>query len=502
MNLRRDLFRNEWRAPRHVKAGLGVLALMVLIALLGWNMRTAEAQAAPAAPARAAAVSQPATRCPVVESYADVVSRVAPAVVTIRAERRARSVALPFQDNPLLQQFFGDQFGQQRQQPREEGALGSGVIVRPDGYILTNYHVIEGAQHIQVDLKDRHTFEARVVGSDPPSDLAVLKIDATNLPTVPLGDSSKLRVGDIVLAIGNPLGVGQTVTQGIISAKGRATELSDGSFEDFLQTDAPINQGNSGGALVNLEGQLVGINSQIMTPSGGSVGIGFAIPSDMAANVMDQLITTGHVRRGMLGVTVQSMNSDIATSLGLKSPDGALVASVQPDSPAVRAGLRQGDVITTFDGRPIDDSNALRNRVASTLPGTPVTLGFVRDGKVESTHATLAELPTPRSVRAAQETGAESGRFGLSVEPITPDLASQMKLKDQSGLVVDKVAPMSPASDAGIQPGDVIKEVNHKPVTSVSGLQDVLRASTNKRPALVLLSRKGSNLFVALAPGE
>src|SRR5882672_5326321 len=256
------------------------------------------------------------TTGPVV-SYADVVSRVSPAVITIHSEMRVRAPQqYPFMDDPMFRQFFGDRVPQQMPEQRRSG-LGSGVIISTDGYILTNHHVVDGAEQIKVDLNDNRTLDAKVVGSDPPSDLAVLKVDAANLPVLALGDSDKVRVGDVVLAIGNPLGIGQTVTMGIISAKGRQTGLSNGSFEDFLQTDAPINQGNSGGALVSTNSELVGINSQILSPTGGNIGLGFAIPSNMARNVMEQLTKNGKVRRGQLGITVQKVTSDIASSLKL-----------------------------------------------------------------------------------------------------------------------------------------------------------------------------------------
>ncbi|HEY7792245.1 MAG TPA: Do family serine endopeptidase [Vicinamibacterales bacterium] len=326
-----------------------------------------------------------------VASYADIVAKVAPAVVTIHTSQRVRAAASPMMDEPFFQQFFPEA---RREQPRSyrEQALGSGVIVRSDGYILTNDHVVDGADSITVDLGDRRSFPARVVGSDKPSDLAVLKIDAKGLATIPLANSDQVRVGDVVLAVGDPLGVGRTVTMGIISAKGRATSLGDGSYEDFLQTDAPINRGNSGGPLVNTQGELVGINSQIISPSGGSIGIGFAIPSNMAQNVMTQLIDTGSVRRGQLGVTVQGVTADVAAKLGLAKVEGALVDSVTAGSPAEQAGLQKGDVITTFQGAAVGDSNSLRNEVASTKPGTDVTIGFLRNGKARTAKATLGEI--------------------------------------------------------------------------------------------------------------
>src|SRR5437588_2475001 len=299
-------------------------------------------------------------------SYADVVSKVAPAVVTIRAERRVRAPQLhPFFDDPFFQDCFGGRAPQTQQQPPRElrqQALGSGVVISPDGYIVTNHHVVDGAQQITVDLTDRRSFAAKVVGTDQPSDLAVLKIDARDLPVLTLGDSDKVRVGDIVLAVGNPLGVGQTVTAGIISAKGRRTGLSDGSFEDFLQTDAPINQGNSGGALVNTVGELIGINSQILPGmGGGNIGIGFAIPSNMARTVMDQLVKDGKVRRGQLGITVSRVTSDLAAGLGLKDVRGVLINSVTAGGPADKAGLKMGDVILKLNGKDVNDGNELRN---------------------------------------------------------------------------------------------------------------------------------------------
>lgn len=333
------------------------------------------------------------TAAPVV-SYADVVSRVSPAVITIHSQMRVRAPQqFPFMDDPMFRQFFGDRMPQQIPEQRRSG-LGSGVIISTDGYILTNHHVIDGAEQIKVDLNDGRTLDARVIGSDPPSDLAVLKIDASNLPVLALGDSDKVRVGDVVLAIGNPLGVGQTVTMGIISAKGRQTGLSSGSFEDFLQTDAPINQGNSGGALVSTNSELVGINSQILSPSGGSIGIGFAIPSNMARTVTDTLVKTGKVRRGQLGITVVKLNSEPAKELGITETKGVGVAQIQPGSAAERAGLRKGDVITSFNGTEINDGNVFRNLVASTAPGSVVTLNVVRDGRPLEVRATLGELST------------------------------------------------------------------------------------------------------------
>src|SRR5581483_1721958 len=412
-------------------------------------------------------------------SYADIVSRVAPAVVTIRSELRMRLPRQhPFLDDPFFRDFFGGSFGGNPAAPREQvqHALGSGVIVTKDGYLLTNHHVIDGAEEIRVELADNRVFDAKVVGSDPRSDLAVLRINAGGLPLLALGDSDRVRVGDVVLAVGNPLGVGQTVTAGIISAKGRTTGLSDGSFESFLQTDAPINQGNSGGALVNTSGELIGINSQILSPSGGNIGIGFAIPANMARTVADQLMKGGKVRRGMLGVSIQPVTSDIAESLGLKDVRGVIVNSVEPGSPAERAGLKQGDVITAFNGKEVSDSNSLRNLVASTPPGTEVTLTISREGHEQQLRATLGELSDEARNKAApggdEQSPGNAGRFGLSVTPLTPEIAGQPGLgRDARGLAVTDADPAGPAADAGLRSGDVIEQVNRQPVSTVAELK-------------------------------
>lgn len=337
----------------------------------------------------------PPSGAPAPGSYADVVSRVSPAVITIHSEMRVRAPQqYPFMDNPLFRDFFDQRGGPPQQQPeRRAMGLGSGVIISTDGYILTNHHVVDGAEQIKVDLNDGRTLDAKLVGSDPPSDLAVLKIDASGLPVLALGDSDKVRVGDVVLAIGNPLGIGQTVTMGIISAKGRQTRLAgSGSFEDFLQTDAPINQGNSGGALVSTNSELIGINSQILSPSGGSIGIGFSIPSNMARTISDTLVKTGKVQRGQLGVVVIPAASEPARNLGIKENKGVAVYRVSLGGAAERAGMKKGDVIIAFNGTPVSDSNAFRNLVAGTAPGTDVTLTILRDGREQQIRATLGEL--------------------------------------------------------------------------------------------------------------
>jgi Do/DeqQ family serine protease len=433
-----------------------------------------------------------------------VAERVATAVVTIRSSRVVRAPQqFPFFSDPFFQQFFGGRMpGPRSGGSQIERGLGSGVIVQSDGHILTNHHVIDGAEEIKVDLNDRRTFSAKLVGSDAASDLAVLKIDASNLPTLGLGDSDKVHVGDIVLAVGNPLGIGETVTAGIISAKGRSTGLSNGAFEDFLQTDAPINRGNSGGALVNTNSELIGINSQIISTTGGSIGIGFAIPSNMAKTVMDQLIKRGSVRRGHLGVSIQPVTSDLAASMGLKSTEGVLVGGVASGGPADKAGIKQGDVITQLNGSNIRDANSFRNTIASTAPGTDVTLTAVRNGQPQQVRAKLDELTGNENPQGQTGPGggAGGGQLGVAVQPITPDIATQLGISGvKNGLVVTSVDPTGPAAQAGIQSGDVLIEINHQPINSVADVKPALQKSGD-RPALVLINRGGQTVFLTVRP--
>ena len=437
---------------------------------------------------------------PVATSYADLVQAVSPAVVAVRSSRMVQQTSLG-SDNPF-RRFFGDD---ENQGPRREAGLGSGVVVTPDGYILTNNHVVAGAERVTVEFVDGRTLSAKVVGSDPPSDLAVLKVAGTSFKTLPLADSSQVRVGDVVLAVGHPLGLGQTVTMGIISAKDRSTGAVRGGYEDFLQTDAPINRGNSGGALVNLRGELVGINSQILSPTGGNIGIGFAIPSTMAHDVMTQLVERGTVRRGLLGVFVQGISADMARSLALSEPRGAIVTKVAEDGPAERAGVEQGDVILSLDGKPIDSSNALRNAVARLQPGTKVKLDLVRDGAKRSLTVPLDELPVNAEREGDDEdepstrgTVQPSGRYGLEVDPLTPDLARRLRSHTRTGVVVAGVDPAGPASEAGIQPGDVIVSVNRTKVADGDALKAALDRTPAGRPALLLIERRGEPAYVPL----
>jgi serine protease Do len=484
----------DWARSRRGTAAAA--ALLLTGSIFGW---TASSKVGLTASAKSAPTAAAVPAVPAPGSYAGVVDQVTPAVVTIRMERRVHNVSQDVPDE--LRQFFGDQFGFGRrgpQQPeRREGGLGSGVVVRPDGYILTNNHVVDHADQVSVELTDGRTFKAKVVGTDAATDLAVVKIDGSNLPTLPLGDSDAVRVGDVVLAVGNPLGVGQTVTMGIVSAKGRATERGDNSYEDFIQTDAPINQGNSGGALVSTRGELIGINSQILSPSGGNIGIGFAIPANMAKNVMTQLIDHGQVHRGMIGVTIQPVTSDIASSLGLSQVRGALVNSVQPGSPADKAGIKRGDVITAVNGAAIKDTNNLRNDLAEMAPGSTAKLTVVRDGKDQTFAVTIVERQARGSEDKAGGTESDrSGTFGMGVEPLTRDQAQELGIPTTSGVLVSEVQPGGRAADAGLRPGDVITEVDRKPVTSPDALRAALKDGT--KPALLLVHRGEATVYLTI----
>ena len=465
------------------------------------------------APEQPAAPPAPIVVDGVRTSYADVVEKTSPAVVRIEAEQKGRSQSqtqfqLPFDDD-----MFGQGQGGQQQRPRIERGVGSGVIVSADGTILTNNHVVENAQKITVLLQDNKEFEARLVGSDKPSDLAVLKIEAQNMPYLVLGNSDTVRVGDIVLAIGNPLGIGQTVTAGIISAKGRRTGLSYGnsneSFEDFLQTDAPINRGNSGGALVNLNGELIGINSQILAggPSGGNIGIGFSIPSNMAKSVMEQLLKDGRVRRGMLGINIQNITTDTAQAMDLKDTTGVLVSNVRSGSAADKAGIKRGDIITAINGEKMDDSNVLRNKVAGTLPGNEIKLTVLRDGNQQELTAVLDEYQVEGSANNERNDGngsgpraePEGGKLGLSLQPVTPQVAKQLGVEGSDGLIVTDVDQAGPAAEAGIARGDVVLEINRQSVKSVEEVQTALDRAGD-RPILLLLARRGGTVYLTVRP--
>ncbi len=475
------------------RRALPILATLFAAALLG-ACRPASQRVENTAPP-----GKPAPPRPGVESYSSVVDRVVPAVVTIRSQRRVRA---PRQFPFPFPFSFGPSEGESRGQGAIQYGLGSGIIVTADGHCLTNHHVVDGAEDIRVELRDGRVMPARLIGSDAPSDLAVLDIGGNDLAVLPLGDSDAVRVGDVVLAVGNPLGVGTTVTMGIISAKGRTTGLSDGTFEDFLQTDTAINQGNSGGPLVNTNAELIGVNSQILSPTGASIGIGFSIPSNMARNVMDQLVRTGHVRRGQLGVSIQRVTPEMSAALGLKEARGQIINSVTAGGPADRAGLKRGDVIVALNGDTVEDGNAFRNKIATSEPGSEVKLTVIRDGNERQVTVKLGEFQMAEAggnERPAAHADT-SGKLGIGVVPLTPSLAAQLGVdRGASGVVITTVDPEGPAGQAGIRTGDVLMEVNRKPVRSPA---DVTAALAGSGPLLMLLDRKGQTFFVTVQPGS
>jgi serine protease Do len=440
-------------------------------------------------------------------SFKAVVQKVAPSVVNIYTAKtiREQPAFAPFFDDPLFRQFFGVPF-ESVPRERRERSLGSGVIVTEDGYILTNNHVVEGADEIKVALADDKTeYDAKLIGTDPQTDLAVIKIEGRRFPAITITDSDKVEVGDIVLAIGNPFGVGQTVTMGIVSAKSRGG-MGIVDFEDFIQTDASINPGNSGGALVDVAGRLVGINQSIISssPRGGNVGIGFSVPSNLARYVLERLIAEGKVTRGYLGVMIQPVTPELAQEFRLPDSNGALVSEVTPDSPAAKAGLKIGDVIVEFNGRKVSDSRQLRLMIAQTPPDTEVTLRVLRDGTPKTVKVKLAELPgaaasegRPGSLRRPKQPDLLDG---VVVDDLTPRSRRAFNIPEEvQGALIVQVAPNSPAAAAGLQPGDVILEINRRRVGSA---EEAVRASQDVKGERVLLrvwSRGGSRYVVISA---
>jgi serine protease Do len=447
-----------------------------------------------------AAEGAPVTLGNFANGFSSVLKPALPAVVNIRSSKVVKTQihgGLPFND-PMFRQFFGDQFGQRGgPQTQREQSLGSGVIITTDGTVLTNNHVIEGASDIKVYLNDKREFKATLVGTDPKTDVAVLKIDANNLPTLPLGNSSTLQVGDLIFAIGDPFGIGETATMGIVSAKGRG-RLGIEDYEDFIQTDAAINPGNSGGAMIDLHGNLVGINTAILTGgSGGNQGVGFAIPINLARNVMDQIRTHGKVVRGYMGVYIQDVTPEIAKQFHLNETRGALIGDVSADTPGARAGLKRGDVILALNGQEISGANELRLQISQTPPGTPVKLKVWRDGKTQDTNLTLGELPEKAEKASKGEEGG-GALEGVDVENVTPEIAQQLNLKANTrGVVVTSVDPSSAAGSVGLRQGDVIQEVNHKPVTNVEEFRHAI-AGAEKQSVLLLVNRGGVTSYLVI----
>ena len=471
----------------------------------------------------------PAPAAPVVGTpspgYADLIERVMPAVVSVTVQRAAAPETVTGWrefDGPeggpdremferFMERFFGERGAQPFQGPQmppemprgmPTAAAGTGFIFESDGHVATNNHVIAGADEVMVTLHDGREFAAEVVGVDSDTDLAVLKIDAgEDLPFVEFADSDSIRVGDAVIAIGNPFGLGSTVTAGIVSAKNRV--IGAGRFDDFMQIDAPINHGNSGGPTFNLEGKVIGVNTAIQSPTGGNVGIGFAIPADLASEIVADLQDDGEVERGWLGVHIQGVDEDLAAGLNLDAPKGALVAQVAPGSPAADAGLEQGDVVLSYNGQAIDEVRDLTKMVADTDPGTDAEVVVWRDGQEMALNVAIGEMMADEQVAAAspEEAADNATKLGVALAQLTPEAKRSMELGDDvEGAVVTDVQPGSPAAEKGLQRGDVIVEADHKKVTEPKTVSDAVREAAERgdETILLLVKRDGQDRFVAV----
>ena len=441
-------------------------------------------------------------------TFAPIVKRAMPAVVNISSSKVVKDQGDGGQglfNDPFFRQFFGGRVPQQ-EQPRSERAtsLGSGVVVSPDGYILTNNHVVDGATDVKVSFADKEEYPAKIIGTDKYTDVAVLKINRTGLTTLPFANSTRAEVGDVVLAIGEPFGLGQTVTMGIISAKGRAG-LGIERFEDFIQTDASINRGNSGGALIDTRGDLVGINTAILSgETGGNQGIGFAIPANLARNIMDQIMKKGKVTRGYMGILPQELTPEMAKAFGMPNAHGVAIAQVEPNSPAQKAGLKVGDVITALNNNPVDDVNGFRLAVADFAPGTTVHLKVERNGQALDLPVTLSTFDLEAENKGEGQGnlpgGGEKGALkGLSVQALTGDLRQQLQVPEGTqGVVITDVDPDSAASAAGLQQGDIIVQVDRKPVATVGEFNAAVRAAASRESTLLLVKRGQGTSFVVV----
>jgi serine protease Do len=447
------------------------------------------------------------------------VKQVVPAVVNISSTKVVKTSGNGIPDD-LFRQFFGEQgpsgpSGNSRQfsvpnipQEQREQGTGSGVIVSPEGYILTNNHVVDGATDVMVTLHDKRELKARVIGTDPRTDIAVIKIEGSNFPTLTLADSSKVEVGDIVLAVGDPFGVGQTVTQGIVSATGRSG-LGIEDLEDFIQTDAAINPGNSGGALVDDEGHLVGINTAIVGGSGGgfgsggNVGIGFAVPINIAKHDMDSILAHGKVDRGYLGVHIEDLTPVLARAFHTTIIGGALIGDVTPGGPAANAGLKRGDIVTEINGQAMTGADQLKTKIGTMDPNTKVNMKIVRDGRTMDVAVQLGEFPSNEEHASAVRPSSgtpESALQGVTVENLTSEIAQELKLSPETkGVVVSKVNPSSNAAEAGLRQGDVIQEVNHRPVATSQEFHGAISSAQKESPILLLVNRGGNTAYVAIS---
>jgi serine protease Do len=428
-------------------------------------------------------------------SFAPVIKKVSPAVVKVSVTIKAQKTGFSEGGDPndLLRRFFGQQ--PQGRMPRQEG-VGSGVIVTKDGYILTNNHVVDGADEVKVALQDGREFPAKVIGRDPKSDVAVIKIEAKDLPAVAMANSDKVEVGDVVLAIGNPFGIGQTVTTGIVSAKDRGNMGLD--YEDFIQTDAAINPGNSGGALVDADGRLIGINTMILSRTGGNQGIGFAIPINLANDVMGSLVKDGHVTRGYLGVMIQDLTPSLAKEFKLKDTVGALVSDVTAGGPADKAGLKSGDLVVEYNSKKVTDSRHLKLDVARTAPGDTVAVKVLRDSVAKTLNVRVKEMPGTENLAKADSKGKDTGTLnGVGVADLDNNARRQFEVPETvKGAVVTQVEPDSAAAEAGLKPGDVIQEINRKPVKSAEEAVQMTEAATDKTTLLRIWRAGGSHFMV------
>ncbi len=428
--------------------------------------------------------------------FVDIVKKASPAVVHIRVEKSVKNNAFSgnqqFEEmfnDPFFEHFFGPRRWQtpnkQHRQPKQLGQ-GSGFIINKQGYILTNNHVVENADKITVFLSDKRKFKAKLVGTDPLSDVALIRIeDSGNLPTLPLGDSDALEVGELVVAIGNPFGLSQTVTSGVVSAKGR-TSVGINEYENFIQTDAAINPGNSGGPLINVQGEVIGINSALYSKTGGYMGIGFAIPINMAKAIKTQLMEDGKVTRGWLGVIIQELDDNLAESFNLENNKGILVSEVEPDSPADKAGIEKGDVILHLNGIAAGSVSELRNKVAMLPPDSMATLDIIRDGKSKTIKVRIGKRPgSGQEFSDPDNFDTPMDLFGFSLQELTPELAERFGYQEKQGLLVSQVEPGSPAAQAGIQPGQLVEEINKYPVKNEKDLKTSLKKAKNTKKILL-----------------
>jgi len=489
--------------------GLGIVIGVVMASEMGWMPFGHAIPDAP--PARQVQPPPPAVgvlpgSAANGQGFVQVAKAVKPAVVNVFSTRTGRGEgphAMPFED-PFFRRFFGDEFFRRFEQPqRKERGLGSGVIVESNGLIVTNNHVVSKADEIKVFLSDKREFKAKLIGTDAKTDIAVLKIEADGLHTIPWADSDKLEVGEFVLAVGNPFGLTQTVTLGIVSALGRAAGIAE--YEDFIQTDAAINPGNSGGALVNVHGELAGINTAIYSQSGGNMGIGFAVPSNLARSVVEQLVKHGKVVRGWLGVSIQDLSPELAPQFGLPEPKGVLINEILEDSPAKKAGLERGDVIVEYDGRSVENSTQLRNAVAQTVVGKKVVVKFMREKKSRAVEVAIAEQPKNVAQAGGEDAGAATPSSGLlsdlDVRELTSELAARFGLgANERGVVIAKVRQGSPAEESGLKEGDLLLEINRQPTATIKAYERAVSKLGKGQAALLLIKRQGRPFFVTLKP--